>query len=164
MGAIQYVIDGGLGENPRRPSLSDVGGAEKVDDVRYPPDPKTQATASDWNQIARLVAGMGQITPICGITVKYSGIIPQITKLAVPGSRVTLSDVVISAYNIGVTIIGWTPGTFPPSVLDPTVTMNTDTTALSAKAILDEPNHQVTIKCLDNTTAGVNTGFTVLLY
>jgi hypothetical protein len=53
-----FVIAGAPGEPPRLPTAEDFGGYNKLDDDEFPPNPQTDLTASDWNQLIKTVFGM----------------------------------------------------------------------------------------------------------
>lgn len=108
----------------RRPSLNDLGGAAKVDDAEFPPDPQTMATAQNWNQFARLLEGIGKQIPFITITVNFSAGAPFIASVQCMRSTITTASFPTPTDNgNGDTTIDWTAiaTQFPPSNQAPEV-------------------------------------------
>jgi hypothetical protein len=72
---------------PRRPTLTDVGGAAKENDpVAPPPDPVSMLTADDVNQWALLLQAIGRCVPLIMVFFSQSGGVYTCTKVISPRS------------------------------------------------------------------------------
>lgn len=109
---------------PRRPSLADLGGAEKRNDARYPPDPVTMPTAPDWNQFAVLFEGMNKLVPFIEFEIRFSAGAPYIASVRSMRSSLTTASFAAPTDNgVGDTTISWAPiaTSFPPKNREPSV-------------------------------------------
>lgn len=108
-----FVFDGDGGANaPRKPSSADVGGYAKLDDADYPPDPTTMLAAADWNQIARLIEGMGRLIGCATITVA-AGVSAVITGAVGLGTGITTATFTLVRNGAGDYSITWPASKFP---------------------------------------------------
>lgn len=57
---------------PRRPSLDDLGGGHKEEEVGFPADPVTDLTAEDVNQTAMVLTRLAHIAPAALVYVRSS--------------------------------------------------------------------------------------------
>lgn len=70
---LTYEGDVPNGVNPRRPSLSDVGGATKIDDTEFPPAP-WQASAAEYNEMGMLLVALAKVAGSALLFVSNSGV------------------------------------------------------------------------------------------
>ena len=119
------VFDGGTSDEgtelPRRPSIDDLGGDEKVDDAEFPPDPVEHPTAAGHNQIVKVTAAHSRVAAACKIEVRFDGSgVPYVARATALGSTVTLATFTALDGGTGITSITWPADTFPLSVCSPT--------------------------------------------
>lgn len=106
---------------PRRPGIDDVGGAQKQDDILFPPDPVEMPTAADDNQHQRLLVAMGEMVAVAMITVRYAAGVPSINKVASPIAAVIAGTFTVVDNGVGDCSLTWAANTFPAAVADPFV-------------------------------------------
>lgn len=102
-----FTLDGDVanGVNPYRPSLTSFGGATKIDDQTYPPDPETMLTAAQENQKENALAGLSRIAPLARLYVKFSGGTPSLYAVLAFGSELQISDFTVTDSGTGTTSI-----------------------------------------------------------
>lgn len=107
---------------PRRPTIDDVGGGQKVNDSIDRPDPARDATAEDFNQLSQQVVGLARTTPHTRVTYRYNGSSYQVTRVAslVPAiDLLTAQTLLVPMINTaGDVSIFWPQATFPTPVAD----------------------------------------------
>lgn len=109
-----FVFDGDGGSNaPRRPGVSDVGGAALVDDQAAPPDPETMPHATQLNQWMNLLVGYGLVAPAVIVSVSFSGGTPSKDVVVGIGFNVSASDVTLTDNGAGDTSVTLAAGKFP---------------------------------------------------
>lgn len=109
---------------PRRPSLADLGGAEKRDDARFPPDPVSMPTAPNWNQFALLHEGLAKFVPFIEFEIRFNAGAPYIASVRSMRSALTTASFAAPTDNgPGDTTISWAAisTAFPPKNRDPSV-------------------------------------------
>lgn len=112
---------------PRRPGIDDVGGAAKLDDQQYPPDPQTMPTAADENQAERLLVGYGKVVPAIIISVKFTAGAPVLDAFAAVGFNITTPDITFTDHADGDTSVLIATGELPPVSWKPMgLTLNED--------------------------------------
>jgi hypothetical protein len=107
--------DPGNSVAPRRPGLGDMGGATKLDDLEYPPDPTTMPTADEDNQKQRQIVAVGKVVPAAILSVHFTAGAPSVT---CPGDNIVVGTFTVTDTATGDTLIAWPANTFPPSVAD----------------------------------------------
>ena len=102
-----FTLDGDVdnGINPYRPSLTTFGGATKLDDQTYPPDPETMLTAAQENQKESALAGLARIAPLARLYIKFSGGTPSLYAVLGFGSLLQTTDFTVTDSGTGVTTI-----------------------------------------------------------
>ena len=103
---------------PRRPGISDVGGAQKEDDIFEPPDPVEMPTAADDNQHQRLLVAYGAVVPVAVVTVHVSGVTPSVFKVSSASTLVVPATFTVTINGTGDTSVTAPANTFPPPVAD----------------------------------------------
>lgn len=163
---------------PRRPSLDDLGGAGKENAADAdPPDVVKDPTAQEHNQFAQLLAYLGRIVPTAVISVSIVSGSPVIASFqAAPTAMVLGSLSVITESTHKIITISWTKlsagPTLPPSVNQPTLTMNQAVVPGSTGAVpfavngVDGSGNPAVIITLPVSYSGLATGplFTVEVY
>lgn len=112
--------DGG----PARPSLNAMGEAALENDAKNPPVAPTMPTAEMLNQWQMQLAAIGKVVGALGISVRFSGGTPSVYKFTTPGDTLTLADITVTDNGTGDTTLAWPANTLPPSVLEPTASLN----------------------------------------
>ena len=77
---------------PRRPGLNDVGGAAKVNDPIFPPNPSEHATAEDFNQISKQIVASAKVTTSARLWIKFTAGAPSVDKLYAPNGNLVIGD------------------------------------------------------------------------
>lgn len=97
---------------PRRPGLSDLGGAQKENHPKRPPDPVKHPTAEEWNHFAKLLAKLGAIVPLARVYVRVTAGVPSIQNVVGMRSDLLAADLTLEDHGTGDTSIRWVaPGT-----------------------------------------------------
>lgn len=117
---------------PRRPGISDVGGAQKEDDLNYPPDPVRMLTGADENQGEKLTVAYGKVVANAKVTVHFSGSTPSVAQASGCGSAVVPSLFTVTDNGAGDTTISWPAGTFPAAIADHTARLTGATVGMIA--------------------------------
>ena len=117
--------EGGLGdaglELPRRPSIDDVGGDQKLDNDENPPDDVEHFTAGGWNQKAKQIAALARTAASCKLEVRFDGGgAPYVARATSPNSKITPATFSKVDNGNGDTTITWPADTFPPFACSPT--------------------------------------------
>lgn len=146
---------------PRRPSLDDVGGAQKEDDAQFPPDPRTMLTAADWNQVSKLVAGLARVSPLAVISVEYDDGAPVVSKLLTPGSKLSPESFTMTHNDTGDLEISWESDALPVPGAGPSVTVNEDTPHM---ATVVSVTNGVRVRTWDSSGVAADAAFTVFVY
>jgi hypothetical protein len=124
-------------EEPRRPSLDDVGGAEKEDDAEEPPDPRTMPYADEYNTFAHLLRAYGRIIATARISIE-GGASPFVAGSATVGTRIAHTTFAVQHNGPGDVSITWPPKTFPPPLCAPAAWINEQGSfTIAAHAIVD---------------------------
>jgi hypothetical protein len=110
---------------PRRPSLDDVGGGQKVN-ATTPPDPVAQATAEDFNQISKQVVAHGALVPLARLFVTFSAGVPSITGMQSPSADLVVGDFTVTDNATGDTTISWIESSLPQRAAGPIVSQIDD--------------------------------------
>ncbi len=97
-----YVFDGDPDNavNPRRPGIDDVGGAQKVNDAEYLPDPD-MPDADDDNQHQRLLVGLCKVADGAKIYVKFISGTPTVFGIRAVGSALVAGDFTVTPVATG---------------------------------------------------------------
>lgn len=92
-----YVFDGDPGNavNPRRPGIDDVGGAQKLNDQEFLPDPD-MPDADDDNQHQRLLVGLCKVADGARIYVKFTAGVPGIFGVRAIGAALVAGDFTVT--------------------------------------------------------------------
>jgi hypothetical protein len=100
---------------PRRPGIGDVGGGAKEDDVEFPPNPVTMATADEYNQIGGQVVGLWAVCAAAVVHVTISGGTPSITSVWSPRTGLVAGDFSLTDHGAGDTSVLHAGGKLPPA-------------------------------------------------
>lgn len=92
---------------PRRPGLSDLGGATKISHPRRPPDPATMPTAEEWNHFAKLLEKVGSLMPLARVYVRITGGTPSIQHVVGVRSGLVAGDFTVQDHGTGDTSLRW---------------------------------------------------------
>ena len=95
---------------PHRAVLSELGGGEKENNAKYPPDPKKHPTAEDFNQISKQLAAANRVMPLARLWVKFNSGQPFVETVQAAGSTVVPGDFTCVDNGAGDTTIWWTTG------------------------------------------------------
>lgn len=109
---------------PRRPGLDDVGGGAKQNDLRYPPDPKTQVTAEDVNQWSALLQRLAGIVPAALLNVSSAGVLTSVVALPT-GANVSgglTAAFTVARTGTGLYAVSWPSSLLPAAVSAPRAT------------------------------------------
>ncbi len=105
---------------PRRPTLDDLGGGEKVNDGTSPPDPVRHLTAEDANQTAQQIAAIGRVMPVGRVSVRIGGGGAHVVdKQNCAPSAATLLSFTVTDHGTGDIEIRWAQSLFPPAQGNP---------------------------------------------
>lgn len=163
--ALDYFVFDGDGDNlPRRPGSDDVGGYAKEDDQAYPPDPVTMPTASDWNQIARLVLAFGRVCPVLVLSIDFDAGTPFVSGFAAASETLTADDITVTKTGTGVVRIAWPTDTLPPLATQPIAGLTGTTNSATALVILDEANSRMDVKTFDAAGVALDAKFSVMMF
>lgn len=147
---------------PRRPSVDDAGGENKLDDARRPPDPQTMPTANGHNQDSRLHAAECKLIGTHGFSVEFPAGVPGLTKFVAMSPALDSSVVTVVDNGVGDTSFTWPANTFPPQALrTPSVQINEDVAALAPCAIAIA--NGIRIKTRNDSAVLTDMDFTVIL-
>lgn len=119
---------------PRRPALADLGGAQKENHPKRPPDPVKHPTAEEWNHFAKLLAKLGAIVPTARVYVRITAGIPSIQNVVAMRGDFVAADFTVQDHGTGDTSLRWVaPGTvgakLPASVGAPDASIAQDLAA-----------------------------------
>lgn len=119
---------------PRRPSVEDAGGDQKLDAINVlPPDPIEHATAAQWNQQSKQIAALARVAESCKLEIRFSSGAPFVQNAPSPGTLIALSTFTVVDNGTGDTSITWPAETFPPHACSPTgLTMISSSTSVVA--------------------------------
>jgi hypothetical protein len=124
-------------DEPRRPSLDDVGGGAKEDDAEEPPDPRTMPYADEYNTFAHLLRAYGRVVATARISVQ-GGAAPFVSGHATPGTRLTRESFAVQHHGPGDVSITWPPKTLPTPLCAPAAWINEQGSfTIAAYAIVD---------------------------
>jgi hypothetical protein len=112
-------------DTPRRPELDDLGGAQKLDDAEFPPDPETMPCAAEYNTFAHLLRAYGRALASVVLSIE-GGAAPFVAGLRAPGTRIVPATFVVNRNAPGDVTITWPPRTLPASLTAPSATINED--------------------------------------
>lgn len=117
-----YVYDGDGGSNaPRRPSLDDVGGGAKINDLAMPPDPETMPTAEDENQQENLLVGLCRLGPVLQVWVIFSGGTPALASFRSMSNELLFTDITVTDDATGQTSVTVAADKLPAQSMPATV-------------------------------------------
>lgn len=146
---------------PRRPTLDDIAnGATKVNDPVYPPDPGTQPTADEYNQMAKQIAAITKCNPVAVVWIK-GGATPSVGGFGAEGSNIitgTFTVVRNAAGDVSVTVPA---NTLPPSVVPAVANVVADVEIDRVRAIPIANGWQVKTKL---GAAGTDVDFVLTIY
>lgn len=114
----------------RRPSLDDLGGDAKENDLAFPPDPVLMPTAEEHNQFANQLHGLARVGFSCLVHVIYTAGAPSVAEVAAMGNNVTTGSFTLTDNGNGDTTIQWASGLLPPGGMPPLVWLAADDAAL----------------------------------
>lgn len=140
--------DGGTGdggyEAPRRPSVDDVGGDEKLDNDDAPPNAIEHFTSQGWNQKAKQVPALARVSCSCKLEVRFSGGTPFVNRS--PGASINIqpSTFTVVDNGLGDTTVTWPADTFPVFECSPTGL--TPLSALRALATVEEVTNGIRVR------------------
>lgn len=97
---------------PRRPTLEDCGGGQKVNGTP-PPDPVRMLVAEDVNQLSKQAVATGSMIPLVTLFVRFTAGAPAIVGLMCPSGNVEISDFTLIDNGAGDTTITWPVGLLP---------------------------------------------------
>jgi hypothetical protein len=106
---------------PRRPALADLGGAQKANHPKRPPDPVKHPTAEEWNHFAKLLAKLGAIVPLARVYVRMFAGSPSIQNVVTMRGDFTAADFTLVNNGTGDTELRWVAPGRPGSKLPPTI-------------------------------------------
>lgn len=118
------VFDGGTNpdgtvSSPRRPSTDDLGGAEKLDDDEFPPDPVEMPDAGGHNQTTKVVSRIAGMTAAAKLEVRFASGAPYVNRADGLGTAIDPDTFTPTDNGTGDTTIEWPADTFPPEVVSP---------------------------------------------
>lgn len=144
---------------PNRPSLADVGGATKVDDAIYPPNPVTMPTSAEFNLLEKLVAAYGKVMPVARFSVT-GGAVPVISLMQCLATAPVIATFTCALVGTGDVSITWPAGTFPTSTNNPQATINSTSGSWLAPIAFSITNG-VEVVTRNSAGALTNSNFTV---
>lgn len=153
---------------PHRPAITELGGGEKQNDARRPPNPSRHATAEDFNQLSKQAEAAGRTIPLARLFVTFSGGTPSVAAVQAPGSSVVAGDFTVTDNAAGDTTLAWTTGTggkLPAAVGVGGLTINSDVAIDEQRAFLTTSggNPAVRVKTKNGGVA-TDANFTVEIY
>lgn len=116
---------------PRRPSLDELGGAQKANHPRRPPDPVKHPTAEEWNHFAKLLKKLAEMVPLARVTVRFNTGTPTITHVKSMRGDLVAGDFTVQDHGDGHTSLRWiapgSPGAkLPPTSSAPSLALNSN--------------------------------------
>lgn len=149
---------------PRRPTIDDVGGGQKVN-ATAAPNPVTQATAEDFNQTTKQVVAYGKMIPLARLFVTFAAGVPSITTMHTPSEVLVIGDFTVTDNADGDTTISWVVTKMPARSGGPIVSQidDTDIDKLRAFYTTDSGNPAVRVKSLLGGV-GTDANFVVEIY
>lgn len=145
---------------PRRPSLSDLGNAAIQDHASKPPDKATMPYADQLNQWAKQLERLAAMIEGVGLSITFAAGTPSVSQFVAMRTTTVIGDFTVTDNGAGDTTITWPANTFPPSVLGPIVSINSDSDALAPRAFLVA--NGVRVKTKDSAGVAADLNFTVL--
>lgn len=145
----------------RRPTVEDLGGAQKIDGP-VPPNAVTMCTAHDLNEFGLVGAGVAGVCPLAIIVVAQAAGAYTIQSVRAPGSNVIAGTFTPTKNGTGDITVAWTAGALPGTVaIDASLQSgagdygheDTLPSATSAR-----------IKIKDHTDTAQDSGFTLFIY
>lgn len=118
--ATELTWNGPGSDDPRRPSVDDLGGDQKQDNAEYPPNEVEHYTAAGWNQLVDQVAALAKVAASCKLEVRFSGGTPSVVRVSCPGTNITTATFTVTDNGTGDTTVEWPANTFPPHACSPT--------------------------------------------
>lgn len=91
----------GASITPYRPGVVDLGGTNKLDDDKYPPQPG-DPEASEWNQAMGQIAALAGIAPAALIDVRFSGGVPSVYAVYSMNPDLVIGDVTPTDVGTGI--------------------------------------------------------------
>lgn len=156
--------DGGTGvdgfEPPRRPSLEDMGGADKLDNDDAPPNPREHFTARDWNQKAQQHVALARVAASCKIEVRYNSGAPYVSRCPAAGSNVSPATFTVVDNGSGDTTITWPANTFPTAECSPTGLTPLSSSAQPCTGQVQEISNGIRVRMFQNGSAA-DVAFTI---
>lgn len=146
---------------PRRPGIDDVGGAAKIDDAEFPPDPVEMPTAADDNQHQNLIVRYGLVVPVAVITVHLTAGVPSVFSVSSVVGSVVTGSFTVTDNGVGDTSLVWTANKFPAPVAGPTANV-TGATIGQASAVAI--TNGVRVKTANAAGAAADLDVVVFLY
>lgn len=119
---ITHLTWDGDGESdlPRRPTVDDVGGDQKVDSIEHPPNPVEHPTADGWNQKAKQIPALGRVVGACKICIEFDAGAPFVESASACGTAVAASTFTVEDNGAGDVSVTWPANTFPLPICRPT--------------------------------------------
>lgn len=159
---------------PHRPGLDELGGAQKENHPKFPPDPVRHATAEEYNQITKQVTQLSSMAPLARLTVRFAAGAPTIDVAKTMGSQVVAGDFRVTDEGNGDTLISWSTGVggkLPPTAGAPQCSLTEDADATICAFYTTDPgstppnNPAVRIKTRDRATGTLTDhAFTVAIH
>lgn len=98
---LTWTGDVASGVNPYRPSVADMGGTDKENDLEYPPSPN-EPSAEEWNQMVAQIAALGNCVPAARIHVTFSGGVPSVFAVYAANPSLVIADITVADLGVGV--------------------------------------------------------------
>src|SRR5262249_8966247 len=131
-------------------------------DPAYPPIAPEMPYAEELNQWAKQIPRLAGVVPAAAFSVTFSGGTPSISQFVAMPTGPELASFTVTDNGSGDTTISWAAGTFPTSVLAPTVTMNSD--AQWRAPVAFAVTNGVRVKTRNDSGTLTDGNFTVLVY
>lgn len=128
---------------PRRPSLDDLGGGQKINDPTpgFAPNPQTMVTGDDVNQWATQIQKLNAVVPHTIVSVHNAGspVIFSVTSMIAAVSAVSGIPFTVVTHGNGDFSLTWPANTFPAQIADPEAIVTGGTSGFGvAQALTNE--------------------------
>lgn len=146
--------------------LDALGGAQLVDDAKYPPIPPQMPYAAQLNQWALQLAGMNRVIAGLDLEIGFSGGVPSIVNAMAMSTIITTTwaqaNIAVDHTGTGIITLTWPAGALPPPRGKPRAAVVADGSYLQPIALPQSNGVQVKIR--DNTGALVDANFAVTIF
>jgi hypothetical protein len=146
---------------PTRPSVEDLGGDDKLDDVGAPPG-AGEPEAGAWNNLIRLAAGFARVSPTARISIGFTAGAPHIASLTAMRTNIAAADITVTDNAQGDTTLSWAATVLPPQTQQPNATPNSAAANLITAYVATALSVRVVTKAHDNSA--VDAEFTVEVF